>query len=401
MRIIRHTAPTTRQALRGIRERLGENAVILSSRRVPEGVEVTAGADAHPQHLAEVAAASERIVPASAPPVLPPAPPPNLAPAPLAPAAVAAAPSHEAMSQELRLLRRMLETQLEQLAWSDLTRRQPVHAQLMRELAEMGVTHELVTRILEQLPADTDLASGRRFAFTALSQYLPVTGESWPERGGRVAFIGATGVGKTTSLAKVAVRWTLRHGARELALIAADAQRVGAQDQIRALGQLLGAAVYAPDNFADLPVLLTQLSHHRLILIDTPGAGLRDAHFSSRLAILANAASRLESALVLSASTQAGALEDAVKRFAPANPSCVVLTKLDEAVSLGGALSVIARAQLRLAYISEGQRVPEDLRPARALELVSAAVRLAKASGAAADEDLLRRRFGKVAHVGT
>ena len=101
---------------------------------------------------------------------------------------------------------------------------------------------------------------------------------------------------------------------------------------------------------------------------------------------------------MLSASTQAGAIEEIVKRFAPANPACCVLTKVDEAASLGGVISVLTRAHLPISYISEGQRVPEDLRPARALELVSSAVQLAKTNGAVADEDLLRRRFGDVAH---
>ena len=136
-----------------------------------------------------------------------------------------------------------------------------------------------------------------------------------------------------------------------------------------------------------------------MILIDTPGASLRDAQLGSRLSVLSNCASQMETALVIGASTQAGAIEETMKRFAPANPACCVLTKLDEAASLGGALSALIRARLPVSYLSEGQRVPEDLRPARSLELVSAAVRLAKASGAAADEDLLRRRFGKTAHA--
>jgi flagellar biosynthesis protein FlhF len=216
--------------------------------------------------------------------------------------------------------------------------------------------------------------------------------------GGRVAFVGATGVGKTTTLAKIAVRWVLRHGARDLALVAADSVRIGAQDQLQSLGQLLGAPVYVPDDFNGLGALLTQLARFRLILIDTPGASVRDPQLAARLAVLANSASQLESALILPANSQAGALEEAVKRFAPANPASCVLTKLDEAASLGGALSVVIRARLPIAFVSEGQRIPEDLSPARALDLVSAAVRLAKTSNATADEDLLRRRFGKVSH---
>jgi flagellar biosynthesis protein FlhF len=400
MRIIREVAPTTRQALRSIRERLGEDAVILSSRRVAEGVEITAGAEV--DERTAVPTALPEIAPLAAipSPVPPPAPP-----APVSLAAVAGAagvslpPLPDTVGEELKSLRCMLETQLAHLAWSDLTRRLPVHAELLRELTELGLARDLATRITEQLPADVGLVHARRFAFTALAQYLPVTAGRWTEEGGRIAFIGTTGVGKTTSLAKIAVRWALRHGARELALVSTDSTRIGAQDELRALGQLLGAAVHVPERFEDLPTLLAQLSQFRLVLIDTPGASVRDAAFTSRLSVLANNTSLVESVLVLSANTQAASLEEVLRRFEPARPSSVLLTKLDEAASLGGSLSALIRAQLSLCYVSEGQRIPEDLRPARALDLVSRAVSLAKESGASADEDLLRRRFGKVSHV--
>ncbi len=192
------------------------------------------------------------------------------------------------------------------------------------------------------------------------------------------------------------MRWVLRHGPRNVALVAGDAVRIGAQEQLRALAQMLGVPVYAPDKFEDLPALLQRLTE-RLVLVDTAGASSRDPQLRSRLAQL-QSVPELETALVLAASTQTGAIEECVHHFAAARPACCVLTKLDEAASLGGLLSALIQARLPVAYTSEGQRVPEDLRPARALELVSAAVRLAKDSGAAADEDLLRRRFGKTAH---
>jgi flagellar biosynthesis protein FlhF len=313
-------------------------------------------------------------------------------------AAAAPAPAAtEAMGNELKTLRRMLETQLAHLAWNDLTRRAPVHSQILRELTEIGIAQDLAEHLVRQLPEDTELTFARRFTIAGLSQYLKVTGDRWLDDGGRVAFAGATGVGKTTTLAKIAVRWVLRHGPRDIALIAADSVRIGAQDQLQSLAQMLGVPVYTPEKFEHLPSLLARLNE-RLILIDTPGSSVRDAQLGNRLAVLSNSASKLETALVLAASTQAGAIEESVKHFAPANPSCCVLTKIDEAASLGGVLSVLVRARMPVSYMSEGQRVPEDLRPARALELVSAAVRLAKARGAAADEDLLRRRFGKTAH---
>ena len=144
-----------------------------------------------------------------------------------------------------------------------------------------------------------------RFAIAGLSQYLLVTGDRWLENGGRVAFIGATGVGKTTTLAKLAVRWVLRHGPRDIALVGSDTVRIGAQDQIQSLGQLLGVPVYTPENFESVPTLLSRLGdRHRMILIDTPGSSLRDGQLASRLGVLSNCASQMETALVLAASTQ-------------------------------------------------------------------------------------------------
>ena len=402
MKIVRHTAPDMRQALRAVREQLGEEAVILSSRRTAQGVEITAAVDfdaASLEAAAPPAPAASHIPSAAGAASLSLAA--RTAAAPLPPPLEPSAAPAEAMGKELQSLRRMLETQLAQLAWNDRTRRAPVHTELLRELTEIGIAQDLADHIVGQLDEQVDLTQGRRFAIAGLSQYLLVTGDRWLETGGRVAFVGATGVGKTTMLAKLAVRWILRHGPKELALVASDTVRIGAQDQMQALGQLLGVPVHVPERFETLPDLLARLDRHRLVLIDTPGSSLRDAQLAARLAVLANCASKLETALVLAASTQAGALEEAVQRFRPANPTSCLLTKLDEAASLGGALSVLIRARLPLSYTSDGQRVPEDLRPARSLELVSHAVRLAKDTGAAADEDLLRRRFGRLTHAKT
>jgi flagellar biosynthesis protein FlhF len=341
------------------------------------------------------------------------------APASLSPAPMAAAFAHtaaaaqaaasttdaqaplpaDALGRELRTLRRMLETQLAALAWNDLTRRAPIHTEVLRELTEIGIAQDLAAQVVAQLPANIEFSTARRLAIANLSQRLLVTGDRWLESGGQIALVGPTGVGKTTTLAKLAVRWTLRHGAKDLALIAADTVRMGAQDQVRGLGQLLGAPVHTLDNFSELPALLARLTKCRFVLIDTPGSSQRDAQLASRLATLVAAGPRLTTALVLAASTQAGANDEIVTRFAPAKAATCLLTKIDETTSLGGVLSVVMRAALPVAYLSEGQRVPEDLRPARALELVSSAVQMAQVTGAAADEDLLRRRFGDVAHA--
>ncbi|HVY83183.1 MAG TPA: flagellar biosynthesis protein FlhF [Steroidobacteraceae bacterium] len=426
MKISKHTASDMRAALRLVREQLGPDAVIMSSRRVKGGVEVTAAidfevereeptrapaqpAEVHPFEPEEFAAVpAERPVPDLDPYTIADqlgedfsarAQAASSAAVPSDAASAALAAANEEMSAELRNLRRILETQLASLAWNDLSRRAPIHTQVLRELTEVGLSQEFASQIVAQLPAGSDMIRARRLAISLVAERLPVTGDRWLDKGGRVALVGPTGVGKTTALAKLAVRWVLRHGTRGLALISADSVRIGAHDQIQALGQMLDVPVYTANSFAEIPKMLEALGQKRFVLLDTPGFGQRDAQLAARLAQLASAGSDIETALVLSACTQAGAIAETVTRYAEARPASCLLTKVDEAASLGGVLSVLTRADLPISYVSEGQRVPEDLRPARALELVSTAVQLAKASGAAADEDLLRRRYGEVAHA--
>ena len=411
MKITRHTASDMRQALRAVRAELGADAVILASRRTPSGVEVTAAMDFDADNLQQGPSASAPVAaPAAQKPtaaVAEATPPPTMfeshtlePPPTVARSAPTVFPaSAESMEHELKSLRRMLETQLAHLSWSDLTRRAPIHAQLLRELTEVGLTPDLAAQFVTHIPITAELTEARRLAIASMAQQVLVTGDRWLQEGGTIALIGPTGVGKTTTLAKLAVRWVLQHGARDLALVAGDSQRLGAQEQLQALGELLGAEVYPLQDLSELSALLARLGGRRFVLIDTPGCSQRDAQLAGRLATLGATGCDLQVALVLAASTQAAAIAEVVARFAAAQATSCVLTKVDEAASLGGALSVLMRSRLPISYVSEGQRVPEDLRPARALELVSQAVQLAQTSGATADEDLLKRRFGDVAHA--
>lgn len=398
MKIKRYLAPDLRNALRQVREAQGADAVILSTRRIGEEVEVVAAVDyeavdearapvageAAPQEdFATIARQTlERGRGAS----------PDGAPA-------IGGEAGSGMSEELRTLRHMLETQLAALAWNDLTRRAPLRTALLKELAEIGIAADVAAEITAGMAPGGELAGARRMAFARIAERVVVTGDRWLEQGGMVVLAGASGAGKTTTLAKLAARWVMRHGARELALVSCDGARFGGHEQLRTLGQILEAPVYTLGRLEELAALLPGLAARRLVLIDTAGSGLRDAQLPSQLAALAGATPRLETALVLAATTQAAALEETVRRFAPAAPQACLLTRLDEATSLGGALSVLMRSRLPLAYLSEGQRVPEDLRPARSLELVARAVELARECGAAADEDLLVRRLGGVARA--
>jgi flagellar biosynthesis protein FlhF len=428
MKIKHYRAPDMRAALRQVRDAQGPDAVILSSRRIQGGVEVVAAID-YDADVADGPSESaagyglEKTEHARAPQsersfAYEVAEPAAQASSP-APKGSRAAPQHDYahvadrvrgvrdvalderadMNEELRTLRRMLETQLATLAWNDLTRRAPVQTELLKQLSTLGLGHDLCTELVAQMPAKVELAEAQRLALALVSRRIATMDERWLDTGGVVALVGPTGVGKTTLLAKLAARWVLRHGPRQLALITTDCVRIGAQEQIHTLGRLLGAPAYAVEGAEQLADLIDQLDDRKLILVDTAGLSQRDTNLAKELTKLVAASERMETCLVMSAAAQAGAIEETFERFAAAQPTSCVLTKLDEATSLGGAVSTLVRTKLPLAYMSDGQRVPEDLSPARAHQLIARAVELSRKAGATADEDLLRRRFGAVAHA--
>ena len=396
MKIKHYRAADMRQALRQVKDAQGPDAVILSSRRVSGGVEVVAAVDFDVEAESAVATSeatrTESRIPTAAD---------------YAAMAQRFAPQEQSeishlppdANEELRTLRRMLETQLATLAWNDLSRRAPLQTELLRQLTVLGLAHDLAGELVSQLPQRMELAEAHRLALAMLARRIETVGERWMETGGVVAMVGPTGVGKTTLIAKLAARWVLRHGPRDVALVSTDNVRIGAQEQVHTLGRLLGVPAYSIDGASDLAGLLDHLGERRLVLIDSAGLSQRDPRLASELETLSNASDRLETSLVLSAAAQAGAIEEALERFAPARPTTCVVTKLDEATSLGGTMSALIRAKLPLAYLSDGQQVPEDLSPARSHQLIARAVELSKKAGARPDEDLLQRRFGAVAHA--
>ncbi len=403
MKIRRYVAQDMRTALRQVREQQGPDAVILNTKRSGENVEVVAAIDFDPEDYQNSGHSDSENknkdknndLNAKA----------NTGGYDFA-GVMSRAPQQEQAEQaatqnlngELNALRRMLETQLASLAWNDLTRRAPVHTEVLKTVSSLGVTVELAAELVSQLPKRIELAEAQRLALGLLAQRVPTIPERWLQQGGVVAFVGPTGVGKTSTIAKIAARWVLHRGARELALVCTDNSRIGAHEHLQSIARLLGVPSYSVESVGALPTLLADLGPRNLVLIDTAGFSQRDTRLVQELQLLSRVGHRLETALVLAASSQAGAIEQTLQRFASIAPASCVLTKLDEAASLGGVLSAVTRARLPIAYVSEGQRVAEDLHPARGHRLVARAVQLAKSAGATADEDLLSRRFGGIAH---
>lgn len=386
----RYLAPDMRQALVRVRAELGPSAVILASRRTAEGVEVTAAIDFDVE---------DRWPPLgrAAPPPVPPAEPRA---APVAELPEAELPQERGdLGVEVRRLRELLETQLAALAWNDFTRREPHKARVLEELTRIGIARDVALGIVEQLPAGYDAAQSSRLPLALLARGIATASGDATVPPGTLALVGPNGAGKTTTLAKLATRWVLERGPRELTLVSADGDRLGSHEQLQALGRLLGAPTHAVAGADALQRLLRRIGARGLVLIDTPGIAPRSDRVESELAPLLGPGLGIEVALVMSASAQAETLERALQRYRALAPSSCVLTRLDEAASLGPALSTLLRSRMPVAWLCHGPRIPDDIERARPHQLVARAVKLAAKSVAAPDADQLARHFGGSLHA--
>lgn len=400
MKIKRFVAKSMREAIRLVREEQGSDAVILSNRRVPGGVEVVAATDY------DAALAQQALRQHNAPdPQPPPEKPTERAKRPdsqqrstehatsAAPVSEVAPASSELalMQRELGSMRRLLEEQLAGLQWNELKRNQPQRVAVLRALDKLGLDADLARAIAEEVPANIEPEEARLLPATLLARRIPIGPQDPILEGGVVALVGPTGVGKTTTIAKLAARFAQHNRARDIVLVTLDHYRIGAQEQLFSYGRLLGVPVHSVAPNQDLGAMLEQLSDRRLVLIDTAGMSQRDHTLTQQIDRLRNIGPRLQSYVVLAAN--ASGSDEVVRRFAPLKPAGCVLTKLDEATSIGAPLSAAISRALPLSYVAHGQRVPEDLHLAHADRLVLCAMQLARASAKSADDDSLAQRF--------
>lgn len=291
---------------------------------------------------------------------------------PASPVAAASA-EQTSMLEELRSMKGLIEQRFSALTFLERLQRQPGQARLAQRLLEVGFSPALSRKLTELLPQDAP--SEERWASAALERNLRAA-EQMPaieDQGGVIALIGSTGVGKTTTTAKLAAAFASRHGASALGLITLDAYRVGAQEQLRAYGRILGVPVHSAHDRASLEDLLSLLSDKRLVLIDTAGMAQRDSRTREMLDMLSHPS--IKRVLVLSAAAQGETLDDVVISWRAASCQGVVLSKVDEAVRLAPALDVLIRHKLAVLGIANGQRVPEDWHRLTAQALVQRALR--------------------------
>lgn len=272
---------------------------------------------------------------------------------------------------ELRMMRDMFETQLAEITWGSKQEREPYRADLMRDMLSAGFSPGMARYLIENLP-DQEKGDAMRWVQRTLAKNLKTfaSEDALLDKGGVFALIGPTGVGKTTTTAKLAARFVMRHGASKLALITTDAYRIGGFEQLRIYGKILGVMVHTVKDQGDLRLALEELKNKHTVLIDTVGMSQRDRMVSEQIAMLSNTGTEVKRLLCLAATSTGETLNEVVSAYKGKGLAGCIMTKIDEAVTIGSVLDVIIRQKLALYYVANGQRVPEDLEVANAVNLI-------------------------------
>lgn len=382
MKVKRYIASTSREALRQVKEELGEDAVILSNRKIRNGVEIMALADAEMTHLVQQDA-----------------PPPGLSalnryyesqndfadtesfskPVPDSPVQQPSLHDNDTISAtfardiiaEIQAMRSTLEDQMATVAWGNLTQRRPDKVKLLRTLLDCGFSPLLARHLMGKLSENFDYEQSLKQAMSILSANLrTAASDDMIEQGGIYALVGPTGVGKTTTTAKLAARCVIRHGADKVALLTTDSYRIGGHEQLRIYGQLLGIPVRNIKDTEDLQLTLSELRNKHMVLIDTVGMSQRDRMVVQQMSMFKNCGSEVKRILILSATCNGKTLDEIISAYQEEGLSGCIITKVDEAASLGVVLDAAIRRKLILHYVANGQKVPEDIHVAHSRYLV-------------------------------
>jgi len=403
MNIKRYFAPNIRQAINKVRAEQGPDAVILSNQRINGGVEIVAAVDFDEtmlkKNLSENTGDEKYVRDSLDAHHQPIQKDKNTY---LQENYWSQDPTLVEMRGELKSLRFMLENQLSGLAWGDMARRNPKRAELIQRLMKMGLSSSLCREISDELSGTLDIENLWHQAMGNLAQRIISPQYEILDQGGVVALVGPTGVGKTTTAAKIAARYALRHGNRHVALVTIDNYRVGAHEQLRTYGRILDVPVKVASSREELGKVLEDLLDRSLVIIDTAGMSQHDEKLLQQKTILesntldtCDLPGVIRKILLLSTTTRLSGMEDVVQAFSVFEPDGCVLTKLDESTSLGGAISATTRHNLPITYVCDGQRVPEDIHVARPHTLVNQCLEIMERAESVIDEDMAQMNYGK------
>ncbi|KXI27943.1 flagellar biosynthesis protein FlhF [Paraglaciecola hydrolytica] len=286
------------------------------------------------------------------------------------------------MRMELSSLRNILQFQIAGLLKQDKSRKHPLHAYLVSSLEQMGISTRLAEEVVAYAPDNADERQAWLFLLKLLANRLPIGHDDILVNGGVVALMGPTGTGKTTTIAKLAAQAAHKYGAEQVAIITLDNYRIAAFEQIATYGRIIGCNVKKAQSSEELADLLFQFRNKRLVLIDTAGFGQRDVRLIKQLDTLnGNVCANIKKFLVLQANCQYQVIQQSIKAYSPVALHGCILTKLDECYSLGEVISAAIEHKLPVCYLTNGQRVPEDLQVADTKFLISSAAKLYKKYG--------------------
>ena len=282
-----------------------------------------------------------------------------------------------AMRDEMNAIRQLLEHQVSGLMQQDMARRDPTRACMIDRLVGMGIDKDVAEQMACFIPDDVSRQQGWKALLQMVEDQMQTTNNEILRQGGVYALVGPTGVGKTTTVAKLAALGAQKYGADKVALITTDTYRIGAYEQLATYGRIIGCGVKQVKDANELAEVLYHLRNKRLVLIDTAGMSQRDLRLTEQLnTLMRNQRVDIRSYLVLSATAQINVLQETVRHFKKVQLSGCIFTKLDESLSLGEIISIAIQNRLPIGYLTNGQRVPEDIRVANAEKLVKKAEQL-------------------------
>ena len=400
MKIKKYFASDMRQALEMAREEHGSDVVILSNRKVLGGVELIAAEDYDEAIYNKSTEARQAIESKQT----------NKKPEFIDTLKSVETPEPEKktsmsdiwtndstidqMRDELKSLRSMLEQQMSGLAWGAIGRQHPLWANLIRQLINLDLTPKLARQLVEEIPEEYEFEQAWRTLLALLTYKVPQFNDNILTAGNKVLFFGPSGSGKTTTIAKMATRYALEYGTQNILLATTDIYRVGAREQLRSYARILGVPIRTINTKEDYLGLFDAPVSDKLILIDTAGLSFKDEKHQEQLNLLKSTEHQTMKGLILPATEHYNGLSRLIDTYHDFNVDFCIPTKLDEAASLGGFLSVAIEKQIPIAGLCDGQRVPEDLHKMKPYELVSRVVSRANQNKIRFDEEHMEQSIG-------